>query len=373
MRKKNLLYFLGILVFVILVRNYTVALEKTIVIEGRAAGTDLKARDAAIRDALRAAVEQAVGVALASTSAVKDFQLLYDLIRTQATGYVRSYDIISERKENNEYYVKIRATVNSEKLQSDLLAKGLLYTLKEKPLIMVVISEKIDSVEQTSFNVGSKLESVLLQEGMELVDRSQIEQIKARDIELNYQDPERAAALGKRYGADIVIIGEANADYADTQELLGSTIDFYQTNVDVKVVRTDTGTILAVESVTVRKGTRGKVPAARFSLNEAGKELAKKLVPKIWERWRKEVYNQTDYQLIVNVKDHNRLSAFETSLKNLRGVEGVYRRLFLKNVAILNVDYAGNINELSRNILTLSAFKPEITAASQNRLELTVY
>ncbi|MCX7918976.1 MAG: hypothetical protein N3A72_05085 [bacterium] len=361
------------LIFISLFITFSFAQETKIVIaEGRAAGTDLKAKDKAVHDALRNAVEQGVGVVLASTSAVKDFKLLNDLIITQTAGYVQSYELLEEGKEAGEYWVKVKAVVSIGKLNNDLLAKGLIYALKEKPLVMVLVAEKIDDEEQTSSNVGTKIESALLESGLELVDKSQLEQIKARDIALNYKNPEKAAALGKRFGADIVIVGEANAESAGTDVVYGETLYFYTANIDVKAVRADTGTILAVDSYTAKKGASGPKPAARAAFNMAGSKLAPQIVNKLFDRWRKEVYNQTDYQLVVSSPSLQKLTAFETALKKISNIQNVYRRLFFNNIGILNVDYSGTVSQLESDLTTMQNPKVEITSTTQNRLDIKI-
>lgn len=345
---------------------------KVVFAEGQAAGTDLKAKDAAVRDALRNAVEQGAGVVLSSTSAVKDFKLLNDLIITQTAGYVQSYELQDENKENGTYWVSIKAVVSIGKLNNDLLAKGLIYALKDKPVVMVLVAEKIDGEDQTSSNVGTKLESGLLDLGMQVVDKAQLEQIKARDIELNYKNPDKAAALGRRFGADIVLIGEANAEDAGADMVYGERLYFYTANIDVKAVRTDTGTILAVDSYTAKKGAGGPRPAARAAFNTAGAKLAPQIINKLFSRWQKEVYNQTDYQLVVSAPSLQKLTAFETALKNVDGIQNVYRRMFLNNVGILNIDYSGSATQLEKELGMLQKPKVNITGTTQNRLDVRI-
>ena len=43
-----------------------------------------------------------------------------------------------------------------------------------------------------------------------------MEKIKERDVALSFDDPARAAALGQRYGAELVIVGKAVSDSVRT-------------------------------------------------------------------------------------------------------------------------------------------------------------
>ena len=103
--------------------------------------TDM-ARDVAIADALRRAVAQVTGTIVESSTLVQNFQLVTDKIYTQTKGYVRNYQIVSERQDNTLYKVTVKATVDTENLATDLQALGLLYQRMNKPRMMVIVTER---------------------------------------------------------------------------------------------------------------------------------------------------------------------------------------------------------------------------------------
>ena len=83
-------------------------------------------RNDALQDALRNAVSQAVGVALSSQTSVENFMVISDAIATNTQGYIKSYSITSEKKNNENYEVNVKAEVTTTPLKADfnLLAKG---------------------------------------------------------------------------------------------------------------------------------------------------------------------------------------------------------------------------------------------------------
>ncbi len=97
---------------------------KVVVAEGAGAyenpADKAKARDDAITDACRRAVEQAVGLFVRSESLMKNFALVEDNIYTNAKGYIKSYEVIDERVVNDLYRVKIRAQVWMDKIDTAL-------------------------------------------------------------------------------------------------------------------------------------------------------------------------------------------------------------------------------------------------------------
>ena len=93
--------------------------------EGWFEGSDgLIGKDRAINDALRKAVEQAVGTLVSSETMVQNFQTLNDQIYLQSQGYVQSYKILSESQRPNVYEVTIQASVATGPIKEKLEAAG---------------------------------------------------------------------------------------------------------------------------------------------------------------------------------------------------------------------------------------------------------
>src|SRR5215470_907477 len=90
--------------------------EQSIDTEGVAAvvNNDIAmARDKAIDDAKRKAVEQVAGSHVSSESITQNYQLVEDKIYARASGFVKNYSIASEYKDQDTYHVKIKATVDA--------------------------------------------------------------------------------------------------------------------------------------------------------------------------------------------------------------------------------------------------------------------
>lgn len=81
--------------------------------------SESKAREQALQDALRNAVQQVQGVMLQGKSGMYNGALSMAL-STKTEGYVRNYKILDEDVERGSYYVIIRAEVDSAKLLNDV-------------------------------------------------------------------------------------------------------------------------------------------------------------------------------------------------------------------------------------------------------------
>ncbi|MCB7129064.1 MAG: hypothetical protein J3T61_05965 [Candidatus Brocadiales bacterium] len=89
---------------------------KTVVATGM--GVD---REAALKQALRSAVEQAIGVFLKTETVVENFQLIHDEILTHSRGYVQSFDIINEGQADGLYSMSLSAVVIVKELELALV------------------------------------------------------------------------------------------------------------------------------------------------------------------------------------------------------------------------------------------------------------
>jgi hypothetical protein len=79
-----------------------------------------RSREEAINNAKRTAIEQTVGALVKSQTQVTDGKLIWDRISSASTGYVRSYQVIREKKDPNTgfYTVEIAVVVDDPKLQN---------------------------------------------------------------------------------------------------------------------------------------------------------------------------------------------------------------------------------------------------------------
>lgn len=78
------------------------------------------ARNNALANAFRAAVEKGIGVWVSSQTEVKDAALVRDQILTHAQGYVTNHEIIKEKVEGNVLTVTINAEVSVDKIGADI-------------------------------------------------------------------------------------------------------------------------------------------------------------------------------------------------------------------------------------------------------------
>ena len=216
------------------------------------------ARDQAIQDALRKAVEQAVGTLVSSETMVQNFQTLNDKIYTQTQGYIQNYRILSETPGTNVHQVTIQATVAIGDLEKDLQALGFLLGQVGKPRIMILVAEQQIGQQyynywwgthrgtQADLNVAENtIMDRFREKGFDIVDhQAQAGNIKVppafQVVELSNQN---AITLGKQVDAEIVLIGKALA--RSVGSIAGTSMKSLQANISMRAIQIDNARVLS--------------------------------------------------------------------------------------------------------------------------------
>jgi hypothetical protein len=371
------------LIFVLCFVFTTAAFAEMITAEGVAAiiGNVTIAREKAIDDALRRAVEQAVGTMISSDTMTNNFQVVHDKILAQTSGYVKSYQILKEEQVGQEFRVTVMADVGRENLQGSLEALGLLQVLKEKPKVMVIIEEKVGGLFGTTAweNVGQAESTImerLMAAGFNVVDPATVRANIPRDkaLRLLEGDPKSAATAGLQYGAQVVITGRAFSKNAGGK-LLGTQMQSIQATLQARVVRADDGRVISSRSEQGTKAHIDEMQGGALAIKEASEKLSDTVINDILSSWKKEVYGRSqEITLVISgLVSYRHLAAVKKFLESdLQGVKAVHQRNFTQGTAELQLDYAGKTSviadELSNKQFT--GFRLEPTNVTPNRLDV---
>ncbi len=338
-------------------------------------------REKAIDDALRRAVEQAVGTLISSDTMTNNFQVVHDKILAQTSGYVKNYQIIKEERVGQEFRVTVMADVGRENLQRTLEALGLLHELKEKPKVMVIIEEQVGGLFGTTEwrNVGQAESTImewLLAAGFNVVDPATVRANIPRDkaLRLLEGDPKAAAAAGLQYGAQVVITGRAFSKNAGGK-LLGTNMQSIQATLQARVIRADDGRVISSRSEQGTKAHIDEMQGGALAIKEASEKLSDGLINDILNSWKKEVYGRSqEITLVISgLVSYRHLSAVRRFLESdLQGVKAVHQRNFTQGTAELGLDYSGKTSVIADELANkrFTGFRLEPTNVTPNRLDV---
>jgi len=338
-------------------------------------------REKAIDDALRRAVEQAVGTLISSDTMTNNFQVVHDKILAQTSGYVKNYQIIKEGQVGQEFRVTVMADVGRENLQRTLDALGLLHELKEKPKVMVIIEEQVGGLFGTTEwrNVGQAESTIverLLAAGFNVVDPAMVRANMSRDEALRFLegDAKAAAAARTKYGAQVLVTGRAFSKNAGGK-ILGTNMQSIQATLQARVVRADDGRVISSRSEQGTKPHIDEMQGGALAIKEASERLSDVLINDILGSWKKEVYGRSqEITLVISgLVSYRHLSAVKKFLESdLQGVKAVHQRNFTQGTAELLLDYGGKSSFIADELATkrFTGFRLEPTNVTPNRLDV---
>ena len=188
-------------------------------------------------------------------------------------------------------------------------------------------------------------------------------------------DERLAAAVGSRYGAEMLLLGSAHA--VTNQVTIGDLkINSNQVVISAKLVSADTGEVKASETHQANKPHVNSLTGIRMAINEASEVLANNLVAAIVQIFHEQVYNVASVKLIIfGLKDYDQLrEIIQLISNNVRGVQEIYQRNYTMGRAELEVELVGGTESLAAALTTrtFANYRFEIKESTHNQIQLSI-
>jgi len=357
------------------------AVDAWVTLTGTAAGTGDKARDEAVLQALRTAVEQKCGVFLKAQSKTRDYKAVYDKIFANAVGYVREHRVLRSWSEGGKTFARVRARVSTQKFQKDWAVIAHTVNQENNPRVIVAIVEAVRHTPtgptyevKKAGTVQGKIEDFFLSKGIVLMDRATADKTTKRDVLLAVvkDDTREIAALGARFKADVVVTGRAVAKFSRTIRIAEQEMYQYAASLSLRVVQTDSARVLASKTYgptttnTFQRGGEEKV------LAKIAQECAPKILAAVVEAWRARANISRTVQLSISGMDYEAWKAFRAEMQELRGVQALRLREITEQVANIDAEYRYTNETLADRLTELKKTRLKVTEITANRIKLKV-
>ncbi len=155
------------------------------------------------------------------------------------------------------------------------------------PKVMVLVDEK---------SLGTISTSEIEAMAIKMLGEKQVETVDQDMVQANLQrmqqamkgagDTRSAAALGREFGADVVLIGEAVVK-PSARRIAESNLRAYQAAVTLRAVRTDNSVNLASASEDASIVALEDVSGSAKALKAAGKKALSAIIPAMLAKWEK--------------------------------------------------------------------------------------
>lgn len=333
-------------------------------------GDTAKARDDAIKDAIRQAVEQTTGMFIDSQTRIEMFETLEDSIYARSNAYVLDYRVVREGYGSfeNSYEVEVECTVARGALERRLAELDVftLTSLLDNPRIMVIIEEENQMQgshqywwEWSALDMGTTeatLLEILLNKDFPLVDSTQARRNIDRDMAMAALtgDAMAAAEIGLQYGAEYVIAGKAvvrGVDITAYGVTAGSGMRSYQATVNLRAYSTGSARLVASTSQSGTAAHTHELTGGNEALRAATRQAADTIMDQILKAWSREAATGQTIMVTVYNADNATLNKLTVWLQErIRGIQRVIVRQHFGLTAKLEVHSNYNASALAKEI-----------------------
>jgi hypothetical protein len=344
-------------------------------------GADMSAsRNGAIEASLVSAVTKVLTEIAPPNTVVGHFQVISENILTQTDQFIVDYKMLTEATHSKEHRVMVRATVSVQRLKKSLKNFGIYVGRQSYPSVLYCIAEK--QVNDLNYQywwggrqgwragtVTSALNRLSEEKGLVVI------QPKATSLQGTYAAelsvPE-ALALGRQMQADVVVIGQAQAQEA--ANTIGATLESFRGSVQARAYRVENGMEIGYTRQVSMEAAAEPMSGGKGALEKASQLAGEELAAQIVKAWFTGGTGASKIELQVEGISGNiaNFVKFRGALSSMSGVDSVQRKQIQSDTAVLLVDYQGNVQALADALLRQSfdTFSLSIAEPGENTLRL---
>ena len=338
--------------------------------------------DAAIEQAKRAAVEIGIGTVMSSETVVKNSVLFSDNIYAKANGFVKTFTVTDKfQGPDGLWTITIDAVVTEildEVLKDEMAVQTLLNAMNRPKLIFMIREENLIDNTPTDF-AETQLIKMFYDKGFDVVDRQLVQAMKGESdfTQALAGDVTAAAKIAGMLGADIIVIGTAKISSGGVIKAGSYSMTSGQADVNGKIVRADTGELLAIVPQ-----ARGKKPhispttAGISAVTMAAEKLGSDIITQLIKKWSTQQANAVNVFLVVENVDFMAYMTLGNHLKSqsIPGIQNAFEKGFNDGVAEFQILYEGKSQDLAMALMQNQAqgVAIQVTGLSGNRISAQI-
>jgi hypothetical protein len=283
--------------------------------------------------------------------------------------FIYSVETISKKYVGDDIELVLHVFVDYKNLASDLKEKRFLYKPKYKPYFAIFIEEILSDEPASVFLAQQELTNVIRDRAVRLPEVSIMYPPSNVNITSSPDLLESALREAHKAGVELIITGTSETRLIKKEQLYYDFFYFYETDLNLKLMRSDTGEVLYESQNMGQAYSTDEQQAIKTSVAMAIQMVGNEIIDYYYETWNKIFLNEVDYQIMFTGVDDNGLELIKQEIEGLHPDTEVYTRSFYKNIAVLNVVDSGSADELQQLIKTSSFPNFRILEVSGKSLE----
>ncbi len=336
-------------------------------------------------DALRNAIEKAVGVLVDSQTLVSKNTVLQDEIYTQSKGFITNYNVVNQQQNGNGWEVTVNADVDdspNSKLMSELTRLGIIDVKLRNPKIAVYIPEhhiqyRIPDPAGETAVIKSLVEAgftnvIAASPKAVMINPNSYGWLWKPIVQINVEDMRSAARF---FDADILIIGEAFSEgVGDVGQWIPghhrTGMQSCRARVEAKMYVATTGQIIAADGKYGSGADISQSVASKKALATAGEQLGEYFLDKLMETGSG---NRQGLEVVVLGASASKVSLVQSAMNRVSKIKNVQMSSYSQGKGVFSVQYSGAPQTLFKEIQAATDADLEMKAASYNTLTIVVH
>lgn len=358
--------FVAIIFAMLMIFNVSYAKNVTVT------GTGMTPSDAE-NDALRAAVENTLGVLVDSETLVQNSMLINDQIYTQSRGFVNEYSVVSREQITGGWRVTINATVDDQpnsKLMNELTRLGIINVQLRNPKIAVYVPEQHIQYRVPDPAGETAIVKALINAGFSNVIEVGTQLNIAKPMSMNTAQLKQAA---QTFGADIMIVGEAFSEgVGDLGQWLpgkqSTNMQSCRARVEAKMFIVRTGQIIAADGKYGSAYDNSESVASKKALSAAGEQMGNYFVEQITGMYT----SRQGVEVIVYGADFSKINLVQSALGKVNRVKNINLSTYENGRAVFSVMYGGSPQTLFNELKAQTTADLTLQSLTYNTLTISV-
>ncbi len=313
-----------------------------------------RARDEALRDAYRRAIEKGAGIHIKSETDMENLVVIMDVVKANAEGYVKKWKIDDEgTRPDGFYYVTMTAEVIKGIInKEDKDALRIAINLMGNPRFIVLIEETNLGKKPLFSTLDAVLTESLTDYGYYNIDLEQKPLIDETEelVKAIRGDVSAARNIAGRVQADVVIAGNVYTEGLPKNDLFqGTNWVSSMAYSSVRAIIVETGEILDINSPQCIDVGLTRQDAGVKAIRKCGNEIANNLIWNIPQHIG--VTQEKTVQLVMNSISYSEYLALPEKLGKMRNVMYVFPRGWKKGgPAVFDIKTTDNANDLAKRL-----------------------
>jgi hypothetical protein len=301
-------------------------------------GNTALARNLALDDAKRKAIEAGAGIYAKSETEIDAMGNLFDTFYSRSQGFIGNMQIVKEGAQGGEYHITITADVYLDIVLENLSELGILDDHK----VMLFVDEQVAGTPFSAATLETELMSQLVTNFI-IIDRQQMDAVAAKNAvdQAVSGNLDAAIALANQFGADTFIVGTSQAQLntdMNKQYNLGGFMGTYDAIVQLKVINANTARVIFAKNYTITgKPGNSETLAASNAMVSAGQVIGKDINVEVPKKWGAMSIDGYRYRVTIRNANFKTLSNIEQLLTGTQGFVKITGQQFNAGVATLDL------------------------------------